>query len=393
VPNPSREQFEAAAQKVMQSAPPGLSREQFFALIDQQISKDASLPEPPSTRGFLGNVVESGLNTASDLITGVPKLAMRFWENPEKLGGDIVAGVTGRAKELYNDPLGTIYRDPVGVAADVAGVGSLAKLGFKTATAARPIAAAGREAYNSPAMRTQRAVRDYVPTPSTVKPPGPMGAREPMMGPEIPPPISGRPDMVPRGGEGAYNETMPQAAAPPLADDIAYEATMRKLHGPGWKPRGEDVGPPAGTPERRGQITATTAAPAPVEQPIQRGERAGDSYINHLRSTEPPDLEEWHSGATPGSPEARQWSGIHKTGAEMDADYQRRIKDQRGMVVPDLLLGMFLEELGRRYGVGRMGRMAVRAAPRLAKPLMRMPVDPGLLGRFTGLGMEQEQEK
>lgn len=35
---PSKEQFDAAAQKVLKTAPPGLSRDQFFALIDKELA-------------------------------------------------------------------------------------------------------------------------------------------------------------------------------------------------------------------------------------------------------------------------------------------------------------------------------------------------------------------
>lgn len=38
MPQPTREQFDAAAKSVMETAPAGLSREQFFALIDQQLA-------------------------------------------------------------------------------------------------------------------------------------------------------------------------------------------------------------------------------------------------------------------------------------------------------------------------------------------------------------------
>jgi hypothetical protein len=44
MPQPTKEQFEAAAKKVMASAPPGLSREQFFALIDKELAGGSYTP-------------------------------------------------------------------------------------------------------------------------------------------------------------------------------------------------------------------------------------------------------------------------------------------------------------------------------------------------------------
>lgn len=46
MPDPTREQFDAAAKKVMASAPAGLSHDQFFALVDKELGAD----DPPSAK-------------------------------------------------------------------------------------------------------------------------------------------------------------------------------------------------------------------------------------------------------------------------------------------------------------------------------------------------------
>lgn len=59
---PTREQFEAAAQRVMETAPPGLSREDFFALIDKEVaSPQSSAPLRP------------GIDYATSGLDGPPK--------------------------------------------------------------------------------------------------------------------------------------------------------------------------------------------------------------------------------------------------------------------------------------------------------------------------------
>lgn len=55
MPQPTREQFDAAAKKVAASAPPGLSKEQFYALIDKELAgpglERVSNEEPGTFRG------------------------------------------------------------------------------------------------------------------------------------------------------------------------------------------------------------------------------------------------------------------------------------------------------------------------------------------------------
>lgn len=43
--DPTKEQFDTAAQKVMQSAPPGLSRDDFFGLIDKELGASSYTPD------------------------------------------------------------------------------------------------------------------------------------------------------------------------------------------------------------------------------------------------------------------------------------------------------------------------------------------------------------
>lgn len=76
MPQPTREQFEAAAQKVAQTAPPGLSRDEFFALVDKELSGGAASnspllhmmdksswsadePQTPQQKSWLGRAIDA----------------------------------------------------------------------------------------------------------------------------------------------------------------------------------------------------------------------------------------------------------------------------------------------------------------------------------------------
>lgn len=507
MPPPTREQYNEAAKRVMATAPPGLSRDQFYALIDKELApkgpipadQQEPLPEGPTVRGFGRNMFESGMDTAGDVLMGFPKLAMKFWQDPKALGGEIAEGVTGKAKRLWNDPLKTLYDDPVGTAADVAGVGALAKMGYKAATRTRPIAAAARTTHHAtpggPYERPTRGnfsgyyqhpERGAAPTPRRNSDPELMvgeaveqGETAPnfMGGPDsspgTPPPVPGRPDMVPRGGEAAYNATTPQSGGPSKSpDDVMYDNLIQRMGGrqaptpptptardmtdlyrggsasgnwwtddpnrarnygsgqtwktqvpadkasdylirkgdldrtghpgifegkeeflPGDREMFKDLDPddplPDNVPGSPNQTGADRQYFLPPDDPAHDRTMPHGSYSDTMRSTDRPG--DWHSGAQPGTPEAQRMSSLHRGEAEMDQDYRRRLGDQKGMIVPDLLLGMFIDEAARKMGVGAIGRKAVKYAPRLAKPLMRMPMDPGLIGRFIQDDPEQEQ--
>lgn len=85
--------------------------------------------------------------------------------------------------------------------------------------------------------------------------------------------------------------------------------------------------------------TGTVSAPDTGVAPSQVGAARADlpSATDRLRSTEPVD-EHWHSGAEPGSPEARSAQSLHQS----DAELNQRYKQHTGQ---DSLLKMILAGL------------------------------------------------
>lgn len=63
---------------------------------------------------------------------------------------------------------------------------------------------------------------------------------------------------------------------------------------------------------------------------------AGSSYADTMKSIEPEFDRNVHTGADPGTPEAKSAAAHHKMFGEMDADYQRRIADEKGQAPVDL---------------------------------------------------------
>src|SRR5438552_2862549 len=70
MPDPTRAQFDAAAKKVMETAPAGLSRDQFFALIDKELQ---GAVKPPNTLEMLTHKPEPNTSDA------VPTEPDTFW--------------------------------------------------------------------------------------------------------------------------------------------------------------------------------------------------------------------------------------------------------------------------------------------------------------------------
>lgn len=353
---PSREQFDAAVERVMQNAPSGLSEAQFFDLVDKEINRQQGpipaadqLPaQYPSTGGFLKNVFESAVDVPINMAKGVAGLAKTaVTKGPQEVPMEIAAGIGNRLKMYATDPLAMMYHDPMGVAADVAGVGGMARLGMKAATGgnARGVVA------GSPDVRAMNTVRKFKDQNPPTRPAGPITPTSPPAG--LPGPgsapsrsldgsMSRLHDITEEAmqSRGLQNMEMPEVTLSP--DDLVFDGITEELGG---------TTPPAVmSPESLANVA--------------------DPYMAKWGSGE------WHSGATPGSPEARAAQSRHVDEAYNDMRYRQKIGDEKGNIINpmDVMGGAALEYLLRKAGVGGMagtaGRNAGKLIPRIPRPPM-----------------------
>lgn len=156
MPDPTREQFDAAVKAIIAGHKEGdapLSREAFNQQITNEIAR-ANPPERPSTSGFLRNLGDSTIN----LVTApVRMVGSALTTDPGKTITNIGAGLRKRAGEYKRDPLGLVYRDPAGVGADLFAGGSILKalpgvyeVGMSGLRKAGGGAEAGESAYTGP---------------------------------------------------------------------------------------------------------------------------------------------------------------------------------------------------------------------------------------------------
>jgi hypothetical protein len=168
MPSPTREQFEAAAAKVAATAPAGLTQEQFFAKIDEELAAGAAAATPPaappSASGFLGNAADDAMNIAGSL----PGALGRIVAHPVDSATAIPVGILNRIRDVGRDmhpidalasarqgklmqaagqflPVGEAYQRPASMAADIMAGGSLARGAKSLIDAPKAIERAGLE--------------------------------------------------------------------------------------------------------------------------------------------------------------------------------------------------------------------------------------------------------
>ncbi len=177
MPDVTKDQFDAAAKRVMATAPPGLSRDQFFDLIDKEISSDPNVkgtvigdmksgvtPTPvegdPSPGGFFRNAAKDTIETAGGIGEGV----VNAIAHPIKTAIGFPAAIADRLKEITSDmhpiqafeaakkgniteaagqllPVGELYHKPAQMAADVVA----GRSAVKAATSAAKLPEATRQ--------------------------------------------------------------------------------------------------------------------------------------------------------------------------------------------------------------------------------------------------------
>lgn len=289
---PTREQFEAAAQRVMQSAPPGLTREQFFAKVDEEIRRSGGdigggLPtlqpkvEEPSTMGFVSNLAKDAFNTGSGLINA----GNEALHNPLGTAMAIPHGIWNRVKQYASDihpqdaltqlkegrpgaalgsllPVGEAYQRPVSMAADAYAGSQLAKIG-KLASATNRLPPSGGKFAKvvegevvDPTLKHGAQEGEIVDGAHLPQRPPALGPGQYEMGP------SSSPVLDAQGREIAPAQNMPMArpsgpwdmnvktgSSAPMSEDAIYDALMENMGG------------------NRGRTSGNPRAPRPPEAP------------------------------------------------------------------------------------------------------------------------------
>lgn len=334
---PTKEQFEAAAQKVMQTAPPGLSREDFFNLIDRELAPKVSPQFANVPVDEAGKPVEHEPDT--------------WWGGWRKSLKDQILHATvdnPALKDAAAPPTGTgmdmakkLAMFALPVTGDVAAAGSnsgnfLQDAVERTASASR---AAGRDTQGlggviSFPARTFLKLREATPTKIAAKvadfkgeggaapvtaplSPGSAGSdlyaiaksnHEPFT------PSSGsggggtQPGIRPPSSGGAPSPA-PNVLDPRISSDATSisRATGRPNAIPGIDP-------------------ADAVKPGMLDELLSR---LGGKGPAESKSVWPPEggQGDWHSGAEPGSAEARSAQALHRDTGELDALYSRKIND------------------------------------------------------------------
>jgi hypothetical protein len=143
MPDPTKEAFDAAAQKVMKTAPDGLSREDFFARIDKELAP----PEPaPETLAKSDTSSGLALAAAGKLTPAAAWEAMRFGTSPNvpkyaakagKVIGAVAAPIVGAVE---GGPFGGLVGAAEAAKAAWAGGGTGWFTGKLAQSIARPVA-------------------------------------------------------------------------------------------------------------------------------------------------------------------------------------------------------------------------------------------------------------
>lgn len=129
MPDPTKEQFEAAARRVTESAPPGLSKEQFYGLIDKDL-QSLQLTDVMKHRAVAGTITEDPADTTPNLLTRVGRL-LEPLAHPKSLtdfGNLLIPGSPG---SVLNRVVGAAIKPAIRIG--LAGAGGVA--GVATAPA------------------------------------------------------------------------------------------------------------------------------------------------------------------------------------------------------------------------------------------------------------------
>lgn len=147
----SEEEISAAAAKLHAETNTQTATTEQFAPAPRM----TRLAGDPSTGGFVGNL----LSGAKDAVTNLPKTIKGLTKiNPLELPGQIATGIKDRVQSYADDPLSTIYDDPLsflGDAATMTGIGSA--VSGPVRAGARGVASAAGDAASSAGRAVRRA--------------------------------------------------------------------------------------------------------------------------------------------------------------------------------------------------------------------------------------------
>lgn len=272
---PSREQYDAAAQKVIATAPAGLSQDEFDALVDKTIEQTIATPsaqskpaaEQPSGWGFVRNATSDALRTGMS----IAKTGSQALDDPISAIKALPAGIMSRIHHYQADidpgaaweqlkhgrigaaagnmlPVGEFYKRPVQSATDIYAGAQIGKLGTSMAKAGArrmPGAGMGQAAVDEAGVAAKPpAAPSTRPTPKgPTTPPVPSGGT-PRFGaarPTAPPPADSPVSAQPPHEFEANGMDMGKAGSQPIkegeiaggVDDAMYQEILRKLGGRG----------------------------------------------------------------------------------------------------------------------------------------------------------------
>lgn len=164
------------------------------------------------------------------------------------------------------------------------------------------------------------------------------------------------------GSGSAASTATPEAAATPAPAPAAQPQIPDS-----WKQfvQPEDMPTQSGAgPAQSGPFAPGIKVLTPKETPTSWTPEAARARL---------EMDDWHSGATPGTPEAQQMSGLHKFDAELKSRFAHQLQNQNGNISYEMLkkMGVPLEvakylpahHYGGNLGVGLMaGTDAARLA-------------------------------
>lgn len=419
---PTEDQYNAAVQNVLASAPPGLSEGQFDALISHEIERGAF----KSYRPTAGNITENPANDPENSFTGKLVRVMQQAAHPQTISdmapyllpssiGLATSGLTKIGLQRIKSAIQTMRENAgsnlqtIGKAAEDFNVMKPAQIPGKMATwlgnKLSPPEAAPNPAFEKLGLdpnATGNVLDTYpsrhAPARGGFNTPPPVSQPKPRVDPSVYESLGISPDATGnvmdslpdtpatrarvseppprRGGIDTSNTTVPPklVKSPPTLDDVLEQALqdarqpekpsvvsgppepttaaggthtgkVRKGQGKGF-----DSGNPSTRPAPPDDVPALDYTNPDAGEPAPwKPEWAGPQETPAKPEAEGPfsstENPEWHSGAEPGSPEARQAQSSHKFEQEMDAGYKRRVE---GTQIDPELLQELLRQLGHQ---------------------------------------------
>lgn len=355
MPTPTKAQFEAAAKKVMETAPPGLSRDQFFDLIDKEMG--VYTPTPGSAEATTRAIAES-----SGGLQPPRKLTNESGEEVDEQGKPIPSNrLTNFYRNTVRNPALQGAAHPTGVGdmlplliPSTAGTGELSLpsllRGWKRMAGAGVDAAGGGSVLSKPGRFIQGAwqegktpppiaVDHYSPNISTAK----RTASSPLPSEKV---SYGAPEATPAmdigrltGGKApTLEETLIEALTDASGGEspslVSSHPSTLEVAGEGALKQSGKFGK-SGSKGQAGGYSSGRPGISDTRYDEVLNKMGGKSQTAYHDITNP----EWHSGETPGSPSARSAQTLHEAEGAMSSDFKRKMEDPLASLLLALLGG------------------------------------------------------